>query len=92
MAFALWIDEAEGIAWAQGTHEYRPMGTAAIAVTDQFRARDFKQTRRRPARLRNSFAGFFGSLEEVNRHLRRVARASARSGGFSRRPTPAHLL
>jgi hypothetical protein len=95
VAFALWIDEAEGIAWAQGTHEYRPMGTAAIAVTDQFRARDFRQTRRRPARLRNFFAGFFGSLEEVNRHLRtrRVARASARSGGFSRRPrpTPAHL-
>ena len=84
MAFALWIDEGEGIAWAQGTHEYRPMGAAAIAVTDQFRARDFKQTRRRPARLRNSFAGFFGSLEEVNRHLRLRRRPRPR-------PTPAHV-
>jgi hypothetical protein len=84
VAFALWIDESEGIAWAQGTHEYRPMGAAAIAVTDQFRARDFRQTRRRPARLRNSFAGFFGSLEEVNRHLRLRRRPRPR-------PTPAHV-
>jgi hypothetical protein len=84
VAFALWIDEEQGIAWAQGTHEYRPMGAAAIAVTDQFRARDFRQTRRRPARLRNSFAGFFGSLEEVNRHLRLRRRPRPR-------PTPAHV-
>lgn len=59
------------MAWAQGTHEYRPLGAAAIAVTDQFRIRDFRQTRRRPDHLRRSFAGFFGSLEEVNQHLRR---------------------
>jgi hypothetical protein len=84
VGFALWIDEPEGIAWAQGTHEYRPMGAAAIAVTDQFRARDFSQRRRHPARLRNSFAGFFGSLEEVNRHLRVRRRPKPRA-------TPAHL-
>jgi hypothetical protein len=85
MGFALWIDRAGGLAWAQGTHEYRPMGAAVIASTDLFRHRDFRQRLRRPHHLRTSFAGFFGSLEEVNLRLR------------SRRPiklraTPAHLL
>ncbi len=28
MGFALWLDDE--LAWAQGTHEYRPMGTAVI--------------------------------------------------------------
>jgi hypothetical protein len=85
MGFALWIDSAGGLAWAQGTHEYRPMGTAVIASTDQFRHRDFRQKRRPPAQLRQSFAGFFGSLEEVNVRLR-----SRRA--WKRRTTPAHLL
>ena len=85
MGFALWIDSENGLAWAQGTHEYRPLGAAAIAVTDQFRHRDFRQRRARPASLANGFAGFYGSLEEVNVRLK------------SRRPwtprtTPAHLL
>lgn len=71
MGFGLWIDRAAGIAWAQGTHEYRPMGAAAVAVTDQFRLRDFRRSRRYSSHLNRSFAGFFGSLEEVNRHLRR---------------------
>jgi hypothetical protein len=70
MGFALWIDVDQRIAWAQGTHEYRPMGAAAVAITDQFRPRDFRQARRCPPRLRSSFAGFFGSLEVVNEHLR----------------------
>jgi len=70
MGFGLWIDLDNGLAWAQGTHEYRPMGAAVIATTDQFRHRDFRQTRRRPRVLQNSFAGFFGSLEEVNARLR----------------------
>ena len=85
MGFAVWIDEDHGLAWAQGTHEYRPLGTAAIAFTDQFRSRDFRQTRRRPTALRNAFVGFFGSLEEVNVYLR---------SGSERKPraTPAHLL
>jgi hypothetical protein len=60
MGFALWIDTADGLAWAQGTHEYRPMGTAAIASTDQFRHRDFQQRRRRPTNLASAFAGFLG--------------------------------
>jgi hypothetical protein len=83
MGFGLWIDSGAGIAWAQGTHEYRPLGAAAIAMTDQFRIRDFRQTRRYPAHLRRSFAGFFGSLEEVNQHLRRKQ--------WRLRTTPVHV-
>lgn len=85
MGFGLWIDLENGIAWAQGTHEYRPMGAAAISSTDRFRPRDFKQMRRRPKSLENSFAGFFGSLEEVNVRLR--SRAT-----WKTTRTPAHLL
>jgi hypothetical protein len=70
MGFALWIDPEPGLAWAQGTHEYRPMGTAVIACSDQFRARDFTQIRRRPRHLETAFAGFFGSLEDLNGRLR----------------------
>jgi hypothetical protein len=85
MGFALWIDTADGLLWAQGTHEYRPLGAAVIASTDQFRPRDFRQRRRRPVRLHRSFVGFFGSLEEVNVRLRSKVRWRARA-------TPAHLL
>ena len=85
MGFALWIDGVSGVAWAQGTHEYRPMGAAAIASTDQFRHRDFRQRLRRPEHLSASFAGFFGSLEEVNLRLRSRK-------PFKLRSTPAHLL
>jgi hypothetical protein len=61
------------------------MGAAVISSTDQFRHRDFRQTRKRPRELHNSFAGFFGSLEEVN--------ATLREGGRWRiKETPAHLL
>jgi hypothetical protein len=83
VGFAVWIDEEGGLAWAQGTHEYRPMGTAVIASTDRFRHRDFRQDRRRPKGLQQAFVGFFGSLEEVNIGLR--AKTKLRS-------TPAHLL
>ena len=69
MGFAVWIDTEEPVAWAQGTHEYRPMGTAVIALTSQFRNADFAQTRASPLHLRTSFAGFFGSLETVNEFL-----------------------
>jgi len=70
MGSALWIDPDADLAWAQGTHEYRPMGTAVVARTDQFRHRDFHQTHRRPAHLEKCFAGFFGSLEDLNASLR----------------------
>ena len=85
MGFAVWIDAESSLAWAQGTHEYRPMGSAVIASTDQFRPRDFRRGRRAPAHLRQSFVGFFGSLEEVNARLR-IQRK------WRRRATPAHLL
>lgn len=85
VGFALWIDAKNGLAWAQGTHEYRPMGAAVVASTDQFRHRDFRQRRKRPSTLAKSFAGFYGSLEEVNRRLRRLEK-------WKPRQTPAHLL
>ena len=85
MGFAVWIDVENGLAWAQGTHEYRPMGSAVIASTDQFRHRDFRGTRRPPAHLRDSFAGFYGSLEEVNVTLRAQPK-------WTLRATPAHLF
>ena len=75
MGFALWIDKDASLAWAQGTHEYRPMGAAVIGVTDQFRPADFRPRRRSPSRLDHAYVGLFGSLEEVNVFLRR-SRAS----------------
>ena len=67
MGFALWIED--DTAWAQGTHEYRPMGTAVIAANGRFRARDFSRYRRSPHRLAPSFQGLFGSLEDLNEKL-----------------------
>jgi hypothetical protein len=85
VGFALWIDTENGLAWAQGTHEYRPMGSAVIASTDRFRQRDFRQRRKRPPSLAKSFVGFYGSLEEINRRLRQQQK-------WKPRQTPAHLL
>lgn len=85
MGFALWIDADEDVAWVQGTHEYRPMGTAALSRLDHFRGRDFRQTLRRPRELDDSFVGFFGSLETVNDYLQKQNRPTLRR-------TPAHLL
>jgi hypothetical protein len=85
MAFALWIDEAEGLAWTQGTHEYRPLGAAVISVTDQFRLRDFRKTVRHPSRLNSSFAGFYASIEDVNRVLRQ------RQRGIRKKTTPHYV-
>lgn len=84
MGFALWIDRENRLAWTQGTHEYRPMGVAVMAVNGQFRPRDFDRMRRCPAHLRGSFAGLFGSLEEVNVRLRSRRR-------WKPRPTPLHV-
>ena len=85
MGFAVWIDSAERVAWARGTHEYRPMGTAVIALSDQFRHRDFAPARESPSHLRNCFAGFFGSLETVNEFLQSPVTRTLRR-------TPPHLL
>jgi hypothetical protein len=84
MGFAVWIDAQASLVWAEGTHEYRPMGTAVVAVNDQFRHRDFRQGRRRPKNLETSFAGFYVSLEEVNATLRTGRPPKPRS-------TPGHL-
>ena len=67
MGFAVWMSKEE--VWAQGTHEYRPMGCAVIAKTGQFRAPDFHRYRRAPDRRSPLFVGLFGSLEEVNAFL-----------------------
>ncbi len=85
MGFAVWLDAEERVAWARGTHEYRPMGTAVIAISDQFRQRDFVAARESPAHLNACFAGFFGSLETVNEFLRSTETRKLRR-------TPAHLL
>ena len=79
MGFALWLDDENRLAWAQGTQEYRPMGAAVIAITGQFRHRDFLQRQSCPPRLERSFAGFFGSLEEVNQFLRSRPKRTRRS-------------
>ena len=69
MGFALWVDNQ--LAWAQGTHEYRPMGVAVIAATDLFAPRDFSPRRTVPGLARRaSFAGLFASLEQVNAYLK----------------------
>jgi hypothetical protein len=68
MGFYLWIDRE--LAWAQGTYEYRPMGTAVIATSDLFRRRDFSA--RRPPVPPNTaeYLGQFASLGHVNSHLK----------------------
>ena len=76
MGFALWIDAET--AWAQGTHEYKPMGAAVIARSGQFHLRDFGRYRTPPHRLHPTFRGLFGSIEEVNVYLRTRPNEGAR--------------
>lgn len=71
MGFALWLDGE--VAWAQGTHEYRPMGSAVIARSGAFTPRDFRRTLRAPQRYDPRFHGYFASLGEMNDWLRRYA-------------------
>lgn len=68
MGFYLWLDE--DLAWAQGTYEYRPMGTAVISATDLFRRRDFDARRRPPQRRTARLVGQFASLGHLNQQLR----------------------
>lgn len=70
MGFAVWLTDET--AWAQGTHEYKPMGAAVIARSTLFRPRDFSPKRRSPRRNAEGFAGLFASLEDVNRYLVRT--------------------
>jgi hypothetical protein len=78
MGFYLWLDS--GIAWAQGTYEYRPMGTAVIAATDLFRRRDFDARRKVQAPRTSEFVGQFASLGHLNMELKK-----RRSSGGNRR-------
>ena len=66
MGFALWT--ANGLAWAQGTHEYRPMGVAVISTTDLFRTRDFDPSRRVPQDSAG-YVGLFASIVDLNAWL-----------------------
>ena len=85
MGFAVWMNTKEGVAWVQGTHEYRPMGTAVLSRWDQFRRSDFRRDLRRPRELDDCFVGFFGSLETVNEFLHDAQKVTPRR-------TPGHLL
>ena len=64
----MWLDN--GLAWAQGTYEYRPMGAAVISATDLFRRRDFDPRRKVQTPATAEFAGCFASLGHLNAHLR----------------------
>ncbi|MBZ5625665.1 MAG: hypothetical protein LAQ69_44285 [Acidobacteriia bacterium] len=69
MGFYLWFDQE--LAWAQGTCEYRPMGTAVIAASDLFRRRDFDPRRKPLAAPSAEFAGQFASLGHLNAQLQK---------------------
>jgi hypothetical protein len=68
MGFGLWT--SGGLAWAQGKHEYKPMGTAVISTTDLFRQRDFHPARRVPEE-RAEYVGLFASIVDLNSWLER---------------------
>lgn len=67
MGFYLWI--AGDVAWAQGTYEYRPMGSAVVAVSDLFTRRDFDPRRKLRPPATAHFEGQFASLGHVNQFL-----------------------
>jgi hypothetical protein len=68
VGFYLWF--ADDLAWAQGTYEYRPMGTAVIAASDLFRRRDFDPRRKTSPPQTARFAGQFASLGHLNQQLK----------------------
>ena len=86
MGFYLWV--GDGLDWAQGTYEYRPMGTAVISASDLFRRRDFDPRRkvRSPARSAQ-FLGQFASLGDMNAQLqkRRSCAPQFHVGNLARR-------
>ena len=72
MGFYLWFDK--DVAWAQGTYEYRPMGTAVIAASDLFQQRDFDPRKKKRVPGDAQYAGQFASLGDVNQQLLRRRR------------------
>jgi hypothetical protein len=77
VGFALWVHD--DTAWAQGTHEYRPMGSAIVGVGSVFTPRDFDRRRRAPDRYDPRFVGLFASLGEMNDWMRKRLRRKGRS-------------
>ena len=73
MGFHLWFQD--DLAWAQGAYEYRPMGTAVVAVSDLLRRRDFTSRRKKLVPPDARYAGQFASLGDLNLQLvrRRLA-------------------
>jgi hypothetical protein len=77
VGFALWVGVET--AWAQGTHEYRPMGSAVIGVRGVFAPRDFHGRAKAPSRADPRFTGHFASLGQMNDFLARFrTRSQAR--------------
>lgn len=81
MGFALWIDG--DLAWAQGTHEYRPMGVAVVGSGCVFVGRDFQARRPALPRYDARFVGLFASIGEMNDYL--AGRRSQPLGKIRRR-------
>ena len=77
MGFALWIDGDH--IWAQGTHEYRPMGVAVAGISAVVTVRDFRRRRTAPPRVDPRFAGLFASLGEMNDYLEKYRGAKGES-------------
>ena len=69
MGFYLWLDRE--LAWAQGTYEYRPMGTAIVAISDLFSGRDFDPRRKAKPPGSARFAGQFASLGHLNAQMQK---------------------
>ncbi|MBM3726771.1 MAG: hypothetical protein FJW40_15280 [Acidobacteria bacterium] len=78
MGFALWV--VGDIAYAEGTHEYRPMGAAVVSAATVVTAGDFRPHARSIVRSRRHFEGYFASLGHLNHHLKRRRGASAGDG------------
>jgi hypothetical protein len=72
MGFYLWLDD--DVAWAQGTYEYQPMGTAVVAISDLFTGRDFDPKRKVKPPQTAEFAGQFASLGHLNGELEKRRR------------------
>jgi hypothetical protein len=83
VGFYLWLDG--DTAWAQGTYEYRPMGTAVIAASDLFTRRDFDPRRKWKPPATAYYAGQFASLGHINQELKKRRPAYAFKRGRSLR-------
>lgn len=68
------------LAWAQGRHEYQPMGVAVISRSDLFRERDFLRTRRFSSAPSQTYVGLFASLGDLNAYLAKRRRTGHQAG------------